>query len=365
MTLAGVNAGWRGADPYDGLWWPWPSVLTSGKRRRQALIQLHARAPIDLRRAYRRPYSRISKTLGLFGSASVLLWKLTGEKLHRCQAQAALDALMDDRSAGSSAWGYPWDTQTRWGFYRARSPNIIATVFAADALQDGAEAFGNADYAERARVAAEWLGEELWLADAQIFVYHPGSTVLIHNANVLGAALMRRVLPDDPRPDLAVSRTLAARRPDGSWPYGDGHARLAFVDSFHTGYVLKALSRFSARDDVHRSLTAGTGYYTSHFFDRAGRSLLWPAQRYPEDAHSAGTALSTLSALTTLGIARREHLVAVCDRVLSHVVRDGHAIHRRGRGWHSAVRYPRWCDGHVASGLTHAAAALDGAGDRR
>lgn len=361
MTNAGACAGWRGADPYDGLWWGWPSALTSTKRRRQAVIQLHARAPIDIRRAYRRPYSRISKALALFGSASVLLWKLTQDESHRRQAHAALDALMEDRSAGSSAWGYPWDTQTRWGFYRAGSPNIIATVFAAEALQDGADAFGDTGYGVRAREAAQGLGDNLWLANAEIFVYHAGSAVLIHNANMLGAALLRRILPDDPRPDRAVSQTLAARLPDGSWPYGDGNARMAFVDSFHTGYVLRALSRFSAREDVRSALTSGTRYYTSRFFDRAGRSLLWPQQQYPEDAHSAGTALSTLSILFTLGIAGREPLGMVSDRVLSHVVRNGHAIHRRGRGWRSTVRYPRWCDGHVALGLAHAAAALGAA----
>jgi hypothetical protein len=362
MTSTGARAGWQGADPYDGLWWRWPSALTSGKRRRQALIQLHARAPIDIRRTYRRPYSRISKTLGLFGAASVLLWKLTRDDAHLHQARAALDALMEDRSAGKSAWGYPWDTQTRWGFYRAGTPNIIATVFAAEALQDGADAFGDARYVARARDAAEWLGDELWLGDAEIFVYHTGSTVLIHNANMLGSALVRRILPDDPRPDLAVSRTLAAQLPDGSWPYGDGNAKMAFVDSFHTGYVLRALSRFHVRDDVRTALADGAEYYTSRFFDLGGRALLWPNQRYPEDAHSAGTALSTLSALFTLGIAEREPLETACGRVRSHVVRNGHAIHRRGRGWRSTVRYPRWCDGHVALGLAHAAAALGEAG---
>lgn len=358
MASVGAAAGWQGADPYDGLWWSWPSALTAGKRRRQALIQLHARAPIDVRRVYRRPYSRVSKTLGLFGAASVLLWKLSFDEVHRRHGHAALDALMDDRSAGRSAWGYPWDVQTRWSFYPAGSPNVIATVFAAEALQDGADAFDDNGYAVRAREAAEWLCDELWLKDAEIFVYHPGSTALIHNASMLGAALVRRILPQDPRPDLAVSRTLAAQRPDGSWPYGDGSTQIAFVDSFHTGYVLSALSRFSERDDVRAALTRGTAHYTSRFFDRAGRSLLWPNRPYPEDAHSAGTGLSTLSAMSTLGIARPELLDQVSERVLSHVVRNGHAVHRRGRGWHSTVRYPRWCDGHVVLGLARAAATV-------
>ena len=49
LTETAAGVGFRGPDPYDALWWPWPRPLVAGRRRRQALIQLHARSPIDVR----------------------------------------------------------------------------------------------------------------------------------------------------------------------------------------------------------------------------------------------------------------------------------------------------------------------------
>ena len=358
LTSAAAQSDWRGPDPFDGLWWNWPRPAVAGKRRRQAVMQIHVRSPLDIRRLYRRSHPLIPKALGIFASASARLWRLTGEERCRELAVAALAALEGDHSAGESAWGYWWDMQTRWSFYPAGSPNVVVTAFAAHGFQDCAVSFGLGDYGIRARNAARWVREVLWLSDRQIFIYHPGSAVLIHNANLLGAALVRRLLPDDPSPDAALSPTLAAQAADGSWSYGSGAGNLRFVDSFHTGYVLSCLVPFAHREDVSAALERGAEYYTTRFFDRDGRALLWPNRHYPEDAHSAGTALSTLALLCRLGLAKRELLERVTRRTLTHVVRGDHAVHRRGRRWRSTVHYLRWCDAHVALGLSAAAEVL-------
>jgi hypothetical protein len=334
--------------------------MVAGKRRRQAVMQIHVRSPVDIRPLYRRTHPLIPKALGIFASACARLWRLTADERCRELAVGALTALDADHSAGETAWGYPWDTQTRWSFYTAGSPNIVVTAFAAEGLQDCAQALGLDHWGVRAGDAARWVREVLWLPDREIFVYHPGSTVLIHNANLLGAALVRRMLPGDASPDAAVASTLAAQEADGSWPYGSGAGNLGFVDSFHTGYVLSCLVAFAEREDVVAALARGAEYYTSRFFDRDGRALLWPNRRYPEDAHSAGTALSTLALLCWLGLVQRELLERVTKRTLTHVVRGDHAVHRRGRGWRSTVHYLRWCDAHVALGLSAAAEVLGG-----
>ena len=358
LAESAASSGWRGADPFDALWWHWPTGLVGGKRRRQAIIQLHARSPFDIRTLYRRTHSLIPKTLGLFASACIRLWRLTEGPRYRELALDALDVLDRDHTAGGDAWGYPWDVQLRWSFYPAGSPNIVVTAFVAHALQDGAEAFGLGEYASRARRAADWIRAALWLPQSDIFVYHKGSAVLVHNANLLGAAVVRRLLPADPTPDLAVSSTLSAQARDGSWPYGSGGGNLGFIDSFHTGYVLSCLTSFADREDVRTALERGAHYYTHRFFDSNGRALLWPGQRYPEDGHSAGTAMTTLSSLRQRDLVEQAALERVTTRVLSHGLRHDHAVHRRGRLWRSTVHYPRWCDGHVALGLSHAAETL-------
>jgi len=361
LLEAAAAADWRGSDPYDGLWWPWPRLLTAGRRRRQAVVQLHARTPFDVRAPRRAQPPPIAKALGVFGSVGVRLRRLTGEERYARLALDALTRLDADRSAGPSAWGYPWDVQTRWSFYPTGSPNVVVTAYAARGLADGAAELGEDRFFARAREAAGWTLEELYLPERGFFAYHPGSDTLIHNASLLGARTVHRLLPPGTATDQvssAVERTLADQRADGSWPYGEG---VAFVDSFHTGYVLDCLCALSDVDAaVDDAVRRGAAYYAERFFAPDGSALLWPGRSHPVDAHSAGTGLTSLATLVRHGHVDRELLARVAERTAADVVRDGHAVFRRYRWGRSTVRYIRWCDAHVALGLADAAGALAG-----
>jgi hypothetical protein len=365
LLESAAAAGYRGADPYDGLWWGWPTVLQGGRRCRQLLVQVHARTPIDIRRLYGRPPPLIPKALGAFGSVGMRVHRLTGRSSARSLGLEALELLAVDQTAGPVAWGYPWDVQTRWSFYPAGSPNVVATSFAAAGLLEAGRLHGREDFVDRARRAARWVVEELWVDPEGYFAYHPGRPVLIHNASLLGAWLAHIALADEvsqARVAQAIERTLAAQRPDGSWPYGD-ERDLRWADSFHTGYVLTCLARMR---DLHGGIGAALERGAEHyrrFFDASGRARLWASRRFPEDGHSAGTGLSTLATLLRVGLAEPELLARVAARVLSAMLHRGHAVHRRYRWGRTTVRYVRWCDAHVALGLVDAAAALVGAVD--
>ncbi len=341
-------AGWRGPDPYDALWQTrLPEVLRGGRRRRQVLLQLHARSPVDIRKLHRREHPQIAKALALFGQTALRLGR-------QDVADDALGALHEDRSAGDVAWGYPFDTQTRWSFYRAGSPNVVVTAFSVLALLEGGRA-GGVGYRERAQTAARWIAEELWLPDERAFAYHEGSQTVIHNASLLGARAVHAALGDEygDRLVAAAERTLARQSSDGSWPYGD-EPGLEFVDGFHSGYVLDALhDLLPLVPAAAAAIERGAAYYVDHCFGPRGEAWLWPDKPRPEDAHAAGTAMSTL---TLLG-GHEELLARVTDRVTSSTVRNGHAVCRRWGPVRSTVHYPRWCDAHVAAGLGAVAAA--------
>jgi hypothetical protein len=269
---------------------------------------------------------------------------------------------MNDQSAGERGWGYHWDMQTRWSFYPAGSPNVVVTAFAASGLL---ESSGD-EHRTRAATAARWVLDELWVEPEGYFAYHPGRPVNIHNANLLGAWLVDVVHGHDERAAArvarAVERTLSAQRPDGSWPYGEGSS-LSWADSFHSGYVLTCLERLRHVDPgVEDAVARGAAHYR-RFFDADGRARLWAHKPYPEDGHSAGTALTTLAVLHRRGIVERRLLEQVATRVLRAGIRNGHAVHRRYRWGRASVRYLRWCDAHVALGLADAAAALAGRDD--
>jgi hypothetical protein len=368
LTLAESAAatGFRGPDPYDGLWYPWPRPLVAGRRRRQALMQLHARSPVDIRRLYRRTHPLIPKALGIFASVGVRADRLAGGQRPVEIARAAIDLLTADRTAGPSAWGYHWDMQTRWSFYPAGSPNVVVTAFAASGLLETGQLVGQPEPVRRARDAARWVVDSLWIEPEGYFAYHPGRPANIHNANLLGAWLVHVALPGDAaarrRVARAVDRALRAQRPDGSWPYGEGD-RLGWADSFHSGYVLTLLCRLREVDDrIDGALARGAEHYRG-FFGSDGRARLWANRAHPEDAHSAGTGLTTLAALLRRQLVERELLERVALRAATHGLRGAHAVHRRYRTGSSRVAYLRWCDAHVALGLVDAEAALRGAED--
>jgi hypothetical protein len=366
LAESAAQAGFRGPDPYDGLWHPWPRTVVGGPRRRQAVMQVHARSPVDIRRLYRRRHPLIPKSLGIFGSVGVRARRLTGDARSLDIGRRALELLAADRTAGSRAWGYHWDMQTRWSFYAAGSPNVVVTAFAASGLLEGADVLQRADFAERAADAARWALDELWIEPEGYFAYHPGRPGNIHNANLLGAWLVHVVLGADAeaktRVARAVDRTLAGQRSDGSWPYGEAE-NLGWADSFHSGYVLTLLARLRGIDTrIDEAVARGAQHYRK-FFDSRGRARLWSSRPYPEDGHSAGTGLTTLATLLRRDLVERDLLERVAARTVSAGVRGGHAVHRRYRFGRARVAYLRWSDAHVALGLVDADAALRGEPD--
>lgn len=349
-------AEWRGADPYDGLYWRWPRCLLARPRGRQAIVQLHARAPVDARALRRGPRPRIAKTLALFARAALLAGEVLGSDQTRAAGVRAVQLLCDDTAAGDRAWGYPFAVQTRWSGYPANAANIVVSAFAIDALLLAADRLGEEAFAARASGGAEWIVGRLRTARGH-FAYHEHSEALIHNANLLGAAAAYRALGDARLVSTAVELTLDAQRPDGSFPYGEGSG-LGFVDNFHTAYVLGALIALRDLDGaIDVAVQRGARYWSERFFDARGRAQLWPGRRFPEDGHSSGTALSTLALLASHDSTYRPLLLRVAERTLEAMVRRGRAVHRRYAWGRTHVPYLRWCDGHVALGMASCAAS--------
>lgn len=354
---------WRGPDPYDGLFVDWPRPLVGGRRRRQAIIQLHARSPVDIRRLYRRRHSLVPKSPALLGQAAARLVAARGDDQLRELAREALQTLCDDKSCGEDGWGYPWDTQTRWSYYPGGSPNVVATAFSANALAEAAVTLGEPAWRARAERAAHWVASELFLPREGYFAYHGHSDRLVHNANLLGAAMVHELAPEAPGAveavRIATALTLDQQRSDGTWPYGEASG-LEWVDGFHTGYVLDSLCRLEGVDPrIPSAIERGTRVYVSEFFDGEGRARLWPGKRYPEDSHSAGTGMTVLTRLAQRGLVPVEVVTRVAAYTMAHMLhRNGHAVFRRERWGSTRVFYMRWCDGPVALGLASAAELL-------
>jgi hypothetical protein len=363
ITLAAQSL-WRGPDPYDALFVRWPAPLVDRPRRRQVIIQMHARSPVDIRRLYRRRHSLVPKAPALLGQAASRLVAAQDDAGLRELACDALQTLFDDMSCGEDGWGYPWDTQTRWSHYPGGSPNIVATAFSANALTEAAATLGQPVWRTRAERAADWVARELFLPTDGYFAYHRHSDRLVHNANLLGAALVHELARNAPGADeavrIATARTLDAQRADGTWPYGET-ADLEWVDSFHTGYILDALCRLEGVDPrIPAALERGAHAYLTGFFDDDGRARLWHGRPYPTDSHSAGTGMTVLARLAQRDLVAAETVSRVAHHTLTRMIHsNGHAVFRRQRWGATHVYYTRWCDAPVALGFASAAALLE------
>ena len=179
-----------------------------------------------------------------------------GDATARNAASRWLDWLEQGHLGGADgmAWGYHFDVQTRFFSYPANTPNTIATTFVARAFLDAVAALGDESRIEAAVAASDYLVSTVLVESERgpYFGYVPGDDKLIHNCNLLACAVLMDTARHSGRDDLAeiatraVATSVAAQRPDGSWPYSDWSGQ-GWVDNFHTGYVLESLTSLYGR----------------------------------------------------------------------------------------------------------------------
>jgi hypothetical protein len=345
---------WQAYDPYDALSSPLATPLSLGTALgRRMLTQVVKLSPVNLRPLLGVKPTRNSKAVALVASGYAQLAAATGDETARAEAERWLDWLQEHHQGGHDelAWGYGFDVQTRVFRYDRRTPNAIATSFAAQALMDGWELLGDEGRQAGVHAATRFLCERLHRSGrgAPYFAYLPAEDELVHNANLLVCAVFARASRlagerslFEPALD-AVRTSLAAQRPDGSWPYAEqsGHR---WVDNFHTGYVLQSLAQCAhALPEAGEALDRGLNYWERELFLTDGTPKYYAHRSAPEDAHCYATAIDTWVAVTqrrpdALASAEREARLLV-SRMLD---RRGYVHFQRRRLWTSRVPYVRW-----------------------
>jgi hypothetical protein len=352
-----VRNDWAGHDPYDALNsrvfralpfldFKWPRlVLTQGMKR----------SPINLRHLMLVPKTHNPKALALFVSASLQLERVGLINDESGTVKRLTRLLLDARIANQpySSWGYSFDWQTRTRVIPKSCPNIICTTFGANALLDAFEAGGGPELLDAASSAASFILTKLYQEDGNVswFNYTPLERNQVHNANLLGAALLCRVAAcggnDKFRePALRATRFSTGKQTaDGAWFYGE-RATQQWIDNFHTGFNLCALrdiARFARTDEFDRVIRSGLKYYVSNFFDADGAPKYFHDRRYPLDVHSVAQAIITLLALQDLDAQN----VKLANRVLDWSIRNmwderGYFYFQKHRYWTNRIPYLRW-----------------------
>jgi rhamnogalacturonyl hydrolase YesR len=349
---------WSGYDPYDALNSRIFKALPflNSRLPRLVLTQALKRSPINLRPLFLISGTQNPKGLALFLQAVMRLSKLEliddGDQMVKSLAKG-IEQLRSPETP-FWCWGYSFPWQTRTQLVPARTPNLVCTLFVAEALLDLYEANGDERYLNFANSAADYIIEELyWKSDSACSFSYPfaSSRTPVHNANLLAAAFLCRLsrLTGDERylkPALAAALySVRQQRIDGSWVYGESD-KYAWVDNFHTGYNLCALSSIARNLQTTQfdvSLRSGFHFYRNQFFREDGAPNYFHNRTYPIDVHCVAQSIITLLELEDL----HPDSVNLARRVFSWALAnlwddEGYFYHQKLPVGAIKIPYMRW-----------------------
>lgn len=351
-----------GHDPFDAL----NSRLfqaTPLKHSRTARIgwtQFFKRSPVSLRRLALVPAERNSKGVALFALAALANYRRLQTKAAEIEARKMLEDLLAMRLVdwSGAAWGYNFDWQSRAFFAPRGSPTIVPTAFAARALIGAAKTFNDQQYLEYARSSCDFILRDLSRSvetDTEVcFSYAPGSETRIYNASLLAAETLAGVAALTGEQELCELAVRTARyvvkqqHEDGSWTYGAAPNQ-AWVDSFHTAFVLTSLARIIDHCEAVQTsqfeepLKRGYKFWRTRFFLADGWPKYYHDRLYPVDTHAAATAIVSLLDLRELD----HNAVALARQAASWSIQNlrdpqGFFYYQRRRFYSVRTPFMRW-----------------------
>jgi hypothetical protein len=374
---------WAGADPYDALNSKIFQAIPLLDRRipRLILSQALKRSVFDLRPMLLVPPTQNPKALGLFLTSSLKLSKL-GLILDEDSATKLIGSIKALRSLDKAqyCWGYSFPWQTRTLLVPRYSPNLVCTVFVANALLDAYEQLGDAECLEMAASGGRYILDELyWEGQENVagFAYPlPSMRNNVHNGNLLGAALLCRIASLTGEgafldPVLKVTRYSASRqRPDGSWMYGESPNQ-QWIDNFHSGYnlcALREIGKYLQTNEFDRHQQLGFEFYLKNFFRHDGAAKYFHDRTYPVDIHSVAQSIITLLTFQDLEPGSAELASKVYNWAMDHMWdKRGFFYYRVLQVGTIRTSYMRWSQAWMLLALTDllSAASLESNVDNR
>ncbi len=308
-----------GYDPFDGLNSRifQASPLKYFAPPRLAFLQMVKRSAKNLRPALKIEKGVNSKGIALFALAELSRFRANYKPQHAENAKNLLEKLLElkiqipktkDQKL-KTAFGYNFDWQSRAFFAPRGTPTIVPTAFAAQALIEGYEIFSDEIYLETAREICAFITEDLnrigETGDEICFSYTPLDKSVIFNASLLAGEVLAKtgvITNDENYLNLAqktANFVVKRQKENGAWAYG-AKLRHAWVDNFHTAYILLSLFRLQKIIPNFRcdeTIAKGLNYWFDNFFLADGTPKYYDRETFPVDIHSASAAIVALCEL--------------------------------------------------------------------
>lgn len=355
---------YKGYEPFDGLS-SWFRPLTFGNLlAERILMQTVRQSPVNLRPLMGVKPKDSTKGRGYMAWGYLYLHQATGEKACLAKAEACLDWLDHHKAPQFKfhSWSNHFDFSSRGGRYTKDDPIIVWTSLIGQAYLEAYEQTGNERWLKIAESVSQWIlalpREKTPAGDCLSYLAHLQSS--IHNANMLGAALLARVsrhTGDAATREVARSAmaySCSRQRPDGSWWYAED-PRYHWIDNFHTGYNLDSLRCYidSTGDRTWEpQMMKGLDFFKARFFEENGRPRYYHDRTYPVDSQCAGQAIDTLALFSDLDPACLPLACKVARWTIGNMQEpDGH-FHYRHYPWGKAkTPMLHWSQGVIFKGL--------------
>lgn len=354
----------KGYDPYDALNSPIFKTLSfRSKYLRISYIQALKKLPINIRPILGIKKDHNPKGLGLILWGYARLYKIEKKPEYLEKINYLLDLLdcLKSRNYGGNGWGYNFDWQSRAFFVPKFTPTVVNSSFIGHALLDAYRLAGCERALRMALPIADFILNDLNRLrenGAICFSYTPIDRYFVHNANLMGASLLIRLLRYDKREEIkdmalkALSYSMTHQREDGSWYYAEKESS-HWIDSFHTGFNLQAINYFldeGHAQEYREAFDRGVRFYAENFFLDDGTPKYYHDRTFPIDIHSPAQALVILSGM---GVGYSDLRKKILHWTLTDM-RDkrGFYYFRRSKISVNRISYMRWSQAWMFHALT-------------
>jgi hypothetical protein len=300
-------AGYKGYEPFDGLSSPLRRLTFENLFALRVFQQLIRQSPLNLRPLFGIKPLDSTKGRGMMAWGYLLLFRSTGQLDCKEKAIACLDWLDKHKSPKfeKHSWANYFDFASRGGIYYKHDSIIIWTSMIGQAYLEAFEQFQDERYLRIAQSVCDWilaLSREK-TAKGDCISYYAHEHESIHNANMLGAAVLARAAKHTENIEyLDVARSAmiyscSRQRDDGSWWYAED-PKYQWIDNFHTGYNLDCLKCYidwSGDAEFKGHLRRGFDFFKQNFFEPSGRPKYYHDRTYPVDIQCASQAIDTLA----------------------------------------------------------------------
>jgi hypothetical protein len=247
-------------------------------------------------------------------------------------------------------WGYPFNWQHCGGLSPKGRPFITSTPYGFEAFMHLHAATDNPEYLEKAASVAKFVHLDLKDKDmgngATAGSYSPFDDSDVINASAYRAYVLVEAARRFDKPELEavalrnIRYILRTQREDGAWLYSIGNPAEAFIDHFHTCFVIKNLvkvNRYLESAEIEKAIVKGYDFYRKQLFYDDGLPKSFSIEPRKQIVRLE---MYNMAEAITLGVLLKSRIPAAYDHAkwlgrrlaTDYQVANGHFVTRVYRG---------------------------------